>query len=269
MLKLYHGTTSVCSAKVRVGLAELDLAWDGQILDLGKSEQNDDWYLALNPKGVVPTLVDGDLCVVESSVILDFIASRYGQGTFLPDDIADQARAKMWLAECIDIHAAINTLTFSTVKRSEILAKKTPEQIEAGILRMANPANAMKRRDILKNGVASPYVETAFFTLRLMFARMQYALAHTEWLLGARYGIADCALIAYVDRLDRLGLAGLWENNAPRVGAWLEAARARPSYSTAIEHFAGAPDVESSLNKNAGNWDMIAPLWQAYLDARR
>ena len=265
MLKLYHGTTSVCSAKVRIGLAERGLEWDGEILDLGKSEQNADWYLKLNPKGVVPTLIHGDLRVVESSVILEYI-DRLGDGPgLMPENDAAKARAGMWLTECIDIHSAINTMTVSTVMRNRILASKTPEEIEASIQRMTNPFNAMKRREIMEHGVASAHVEVAFFTLHLMFRKMQADLENGAWLLGDDYSIADASIIAYVDRLDRLGLAGLWATT-PRVGNWLQASRDRQSYKDAIEAYAGPATPEREKNLSAGNWDMVKPLWEAFLE---
>ncbi|HCQ64054.1 MAG TPA: hypothetical protein DIU07_02275, partial [Rhodobacteraceae bacterium] len=70
-LELYHGATSMCSSKVRIGLAEKGLDWISQPVNLKTGEQNGPDYLKLNPLGVVPTLVHGDLVVVESSVILE------------------------------------------------------------------------------------------------------------------------------------------------------------------------------------------------------
>ena len=114
MRHLYHGKTSVCSAKVRVGLAELGLDWEGTILDLGASDQNSDWYLKINPKGVVPALVDDGRIVAESSVILSHLDRSAADRSLTPSDPDLQTQAEMWLADCIDIHAAINTMTFAT-----------------------------------------------------------------------------------------------------------------------------------------------------------
>lgn len=56
-LKLYHHPLSVCSMKVRLALEEKGLAWSGRVIDIvQQKEQLEPWYLALNPKGVVPTL---------------------------------------------------------------------------------------------------------------------------------------------------------------------------------------------------------------------
>jgi len=254
MLELSHGTTSVCSAKVRIGLSEKGLEWHSHPINLTEGEQHRPEYLRLNPKGVVPTLVDGGLVVVESSVILEYIDDLGTGPRLMPKNPQDSARARMWLARCIDVHAAINTMTFSTVGRSRIRAAKTPEEVEAAILRMPNPAARAKRRDLFNLGLESPHVDTAFFILRSLFHDMQTILDRGPWLLGTRYSLADVALVSYVDRLDRLGFSGLWDGNAPQVGRWLTASRERQSYKKGILDYAG--DVETDKMRTAG-----APFW--------
>ena len=64
MLELYHHTISVCAQKVRLALFEKGIEWRGRHVDLMKSEQISAAYLALNPKGVVPTLVVDGRAVV-------------------------------------------------------------------------------------------------------------------------------------------------------------------------------------------------------------
>ncbi len=194
-LELYHGATSVCSSKVRIGLAEKGLDWISHPVNLKKGEQNDPDYLKLNPLGVVPTLVHGDLVVVESSIILEYIDALSADNPLMPAEDPWLTRAKIWLTRCIDIHAAINTMTFSTVNRAQTLATKTPEEIEASIARMANPATAAKRREVFRDGLQSTQVDAAFFTLRRMFDDMQGLLDQSAWLSGEDYSIVDTALL--------------------------------------------------------------------------
>lgn len=262
-LELYHGATSVCSSKVRIGLAEKGLDWISHPVNLKKGEQNDPDYLKLNPLGVVPTLVHGDLVVVESSIILEYIDALSADNPLMPAEDPWLTRAKIWLTRCIDIHAAINTMTFSTVNRAQTLATKTPEEIEASIARMANPATAAKRREVFRDGLQSTQVDAAFFTLRRMFDDMQGLLDQSAWLSGDDYSIVDTALLSYVDRLDRLGFAGLWEATTPAVGKWLAASRARPSYS-AIADFAGAVEADPLYAKGCEMWPEVRERWEAW-----
>lgn len=58
MLELYHAHISTCSQKVRLCLAEKDLAWTGHPIDFATGAHLTPSYLKLNPNGVVPTLLD-------------------------------------------------------------------------------------------------------------------------------------------------------------------------------------------------------------------
>lgn len=256
---LYHGASSVCSSKVRIGLAEKGIAWESHMVNLAKGEQNDPTYLKLNPNGVVPTLVQGDLVVVESSVILEYVDELSPLNPLMPTEIESRTKARIWLTRCIDIHAAINTMTFSTVNRQSILAEKTPEEIETSIAGMTNPATASKRRDLLNDGLASPHVWAAFFTLRRMFDDMQ-----GDWMLGNKYSIADTAVLSYIDRLDRLGFAGLWTNRTPLVGRWLSASKARPSYS-GISDYIGAEHAAKVQREGSLIWPEVEREWNEFL----
>lgn len=54
-------------------------------------------YLALNPHGVVPTLIDGDVVVWESNTICRYLCNRFGPTPIYPTDAAMRARCEMWM----------------------------------------------------------------------------------------------------------------------------------------------------------------------------
>lgn len=265
MLKLYNSPTSVCSAKVRLGLAEKGLDWQDEIFNLQKGEQHDPAYLKLNPNGVVPTLVDGDVVVIESSVILEHIDQLSDQNQLMPTESQAIANTKVWLMRCLDIHAAINTMTFSTAMRDKILASKTAEEIEASIAKMPVPKMAAKRRDMIANGTDSDHLLDDFFTLKRMFDDMQRALEKSKWLTGDEFAMADVAVLAYIDRLERLGMAGFWENRTPKVGEWLAAARNRPSYQRAMKDYISDDDAAATRAAAEKHWPKIEQRWSAFL----
>ena len=264
-ITLYHGGTSVCSAKVRVGLFEKGLAWEGKLLDLKAGDQFDPAYLALNPNGVVPTLVDGDLVVVESSLILEYIDSLSEQNRLMPMDPKASVATRHWLLKCLDIHAAINTLTYATLQRTSILATRTPDEIAAMIARIPNPKAAEKRRDVIDNGLESSHIAAGFYTLHNTFTAMSAALRCSRWLTGDRHSMADIALIAYIDRLDRLGFDAFWSDRFPEITTWLEACRQRESYVSAIETFSPAAVARKMRSEGSAHWPQLEQQWQAFL----
>ena len=107
MLKLYHGKGSVCSIKVRIGLAEKKLDWESLHVDLPKGEQFSPEYLKINPNAVVPSLLDGDFVVIESSVILQYIDTLSDENILMPRDDKVRTTTLIWLLRCLDIHAGL------------------------------------------------------------------------------------------------------------------------------------------------------------------
>jgi glutathione S-transferase len=263
MLTLYHAPTSVCSQKVRVGMAHMGLDYEGRIINLQKGEQFDPAYQKLNRDSVVPTLIDDGVIVVESSLILEYLDRAYNGAALMPSDRAGKVAAQFWLQRCVAIHAAINTLSFSTAFRAGILAAKTPEEIDAMCANFPDPVMGAKRKDLLTHGLQSIYVKQALIHLRRMLVDMQTALNDGPWLGGDAPDLRDIALIAYVDRLDRLGMDGSWTSEHPRVGPWLTAWKQTPAYATGIEAHVPAGSAEPMRAGGAKHWPELHAIWTA------
>ena len=263
MLKLYNGTTSVCSIKVRVGLAEIGLDYESILLDLRKGEQHEPEYLKLNPAGVVPTLVDDDMVLVESSLILEYLDREYNDSRLMPSGKAAGYSARHWLLRCLSIHPAINTLTFSTAMRDNTLASKSSEDIAAMLARMPDQTMRLKRKDLLENGLDSSYLQPALKELHRTFMDMGVALRKNDWVSGPDFGIADIALVSYIDRIERLGFEGLWQSSDPQIGGWLAAMRARPSYVAEVASKIDAGVAEKQRKAGPKYWPALERLWLA------
>lgn len=263
MLTLYHAPTSVCSQKVRIGVAVMGLDYDSRIVNLQKGEQFDPAYQKLNRDAVVPTLIDGDLVVTESSLILEYIDREYNNAALMPSDPAGKAVTQSWLLRCLAIHAAINTLTFSTAMRATIMANSTPEQIDALAAKFPDPVMGAKRKDLLLNGLQSLYVGQALVHVRRMLIDLNAQLDGKAWLGGDAPDLRDIALIAYVDRLDRLGMDGFWTAEYPRVGPWLAAWKQTPAYALAIEALVPAGSAEPMRAGGLKYWPEVQARWAA------
>ena len=78
-------------------LRELDVDFELVTVDLTKGEHKKPEFLAVNPAGKVPVLVDGDLVLTESVAIVLYLAEKYPQKGFLPADLATRAEVYKWL----------------------------------------------------------------------------------------------------------------------------------------------------------------------------
>ncbi|HUF87314.1 MAG TPA: glutathione S-transferase family protein, partial [Thermohalobaculum sp.] len=74
-----------------LGLAHERIDWGGAF-----GGNDDPEYLRMNPNGLIPTVRDGDLVVWESGAVLRYLAARYGDEAFWPEDPAKRAPLDMW-----------------------------------------------------------------------------------------------------------------------------------------------------------------------------
>jgi glutathione S-transferase len=94
-MKLYGFPPSPNTWKVRAVAAHLGIPLEFALVDLTKGQQRTPDYLALNPTGRTPTLVDGDLVVWESTAIMQYLASQKPNSLW-PDNRRARADIMRW-----------------------------------------------------------------------------------------------------------------------------------------------------------------------------
>ncbi|SMF57375.1 glutathione S-transferase [Tistlia consotensis] len=150
-------------------------------------------YLAMNPAGKVPTLVDGELTIWESHSILRYIAAKAGSALY-PADLAARARIEPWMDWLL---AALNDTYVAIFKAS-------------------------------KGGESVP--EAAAKTLVECLTLLEGRLARSPWLAGSEISLAEIALAPIVHRC--LGFP-VELPPLPALRAWHGKLAARPSFQKA------------------------------------
>ncbi len=97
MLTIYGRTNSVNVQKVLWCLAELDVPHERVEAGLHFGKNHEPWYLALNPNGRVPLLVDGPFSLWESNTIVRYLAAKHGVGGVCPRSLETRALAERWM----------------------------------------------------------------------------------------------------------------------------------------------------------------------------
>jgi glutathione S-transferase len=111
MVELYHFWSSVCSVRCRMALEEKGVAWTSRYIDLFKFDQLRPEYLAINPDGVVPTLVHDGVPIHESTIINEYIDTAFEGPKLVPSEPILQARMREFVRKCEDDFDAIVKLT--------------------------------------------------------------------------------------------------------------------------------------------------------------
>jgi maleylacetoacetate isomerase len=108
-MKLYGYFRSSAAFRVRIALNLKKLEYETVPIHLRRNDQTKPDYLAVNPQGLVPTLVDGSRTLFQSLAIIEYLDETYPEPPLLPRQPADRARVR-GLAEIVacDIHPINN-----------------------------------------------------------------------------------------------------------------------------------------------------------------
>ena len=191
MITLYGTPVSGNAYKVRLLLHLLGLEFEETVINLGAGDHRTETFLALNPRGQVPTLVDGEVTVWDSQAILTYLARRYGEA-WLPTEPVAMAEVMQWLA------VAENELLFGLAR--------------------ARAVRTFGRDFDLASCQAYGHAGLKVLEQRLV--------AH-EWLAAGRPTIADIACMPYA-ALSWMGDIPL--DDYPSVHAWIDRIRALPGF---------------------------------------
>lgn len=118
-MQLHNFFRSGTSHRTRIALNLKGLSYDYVAVDLRKNAHQDAAFKALNPQGLVPTLVEGDLVLSQSVAIIEWLEERYPTPPLLPADVNDRAhvRAMAAIVGC-DIHPVNNKRILDTLRAS-------------------------------------------------------------------------------------------------------------------------------------------------------
>ena len=258
-LALYHNDMSSCAQKVRLVLAEKGLEWENRHLDLRAGEHQKDWYIKLNPRAVVPTLIDGDIVVPESNVINEYLDERFPDPPLKPADPFGRARMRLWTKQLDEgVHdAGIAVLSFALAFRHQYLTRG--EAGKAMLESIPDPAKRERRRDVIEKGLDSAHFHIAVERLLTLYQDMDKALAGHPWLAGEAYSIADAAFTPYIVRLEHLDVMGLLDST-PRTADWYRRIKARPSFQAAIVRWENDKYLELMKRQGRENWAKIKEI---------
>ncbi|WP_130910949.1 glutathione S-transferase [Pseudomonas sp. Sample_9] len=191
-VKLYRHPLSGHSHRVELMLSLLNVPTELVFVDLMKGAHKTPEFLALNRFGQVPVIDDNGTVLADSNGILVYLASKYGNGQWLPSDPVEQAKVQRWLSVAAgQISSGPATARLITV-------------FGAGY----DAADAIKRSHAL-------------------LQVMEDELGNSAFLAGDKATVADVAAYTYVAHAPE-GNVSLDEY--PNVRAWLGRVEALPKF---------------------------------------
>src|SRR6202051_1329907 len=150
-LKIWGRANSVNVQKVLWCLSELDLAYERTDAGMAFGRNRDPDYLAMNPNGRVPTLVDGDFVLWESNSIMRYLVLAYREGSPIsPAAPKRRAGVDRWLDWTLSTVQPVDRPVFwalvrTPVEQRDMVAIQKDVDAEAEVWRIADAGLASRR----------------------------------------------------------------------------------------------------------------------------
>lgn len=209
-LQLYSFPTPN-GVKISIMLEEIGLPYEAHQVDIRENQTWTDEFLALNPNGKIPAIIDPNtdsgepLALFESGAILLYLAEKTGQ--LLPTKPDERMQAIQWLfLQMAGFGPIFGQLGFFHAFAGKEIEDKRP------LMRYVNESKRL---------------------LLLLESRLE----NHNWIMGEHYSIVDIAFIGWVRALTSIYDAGelLEYKQLKRVPAWLERCLARPAVQKGLQ----------------------------------
>jgi glutathione S-transferase/RNA polymerase-associated protein len=217
MIQIFDHPFSPYAQKVKIALREKGVPFEAAMPGgIGAGGAGGD-FVAANPRAEVPAIIDGDVRIFDSTIILEYIEDKWPTPPMLPPTPAERARVRM-IEEVMDTHFEPINWGLGEIRYFGRAKGELAETIEA---------NAAKQT-------------------KGYFLWLEKQLGDQPWMNGAAFGWGDLSVVPYVN-----GAVGM--GNAPAAGsklaAWLARANARQSV---VDTVADIATVQGSMTDVAG-----------------
>ena len=131
-MKLYNVEVSGNCYKIRLFLSLLNLDYELVPIDIVRGEQKSPSYLKKNPLGEIPVLEDKDFILRDSQAILVYLALKYGNNDWLPNNPSEMASVMQWLSTaCNEIARGLADARYYEKFKIDLDIKKAHEKSQS------------------------------------------------------------------------------------------------------------------------------------------
>ncbi|XP_029635660.1 ganglioside-induced differentiation-associated protein 1 [Octopus sinensis] len=235
---LYFHPLSFYSQKVVLALYEKEIPFKRHYVNLLAGQQNEPWFLEINPKGKIPALKDGDKVIVESDNIIDYLESTVQSVvTLVPDEsfeVGQEVSRIRKLLNCVKVEI----ISYGIIMHEElsITGCKLPFYVQKTMkenygARLGTMLKLAEKNPSFRDTYLSKSQQTAQRFEQIMdIEQVMQELEDLEdildemetlimsssegssdydqelWLFGSRFTAADISLIVLLNRLVMLGI---------------------------------------------------------------
>ena len=226
-INILHFQGSSCSQKLRIFLNEKKIDWKSYHIDLVKGENFTKWFLGINPRGVVPVLVDDGEVHIESNDIIQHLDKKFQSNFLWPENLNE--KIKEFLEEENEIHFDLRNLTMKFVAPTFLMKKKDKDIknfesasnfVEGLEDKEKNMQLEYHKNFIENNGVTEESILNSINVFKKKLTKIDKKLSENKFIISEHITIVDIAWFVYLRRLETVGFS--FKKNYPNLYKWFE-----------------------------------------------
>jgi len=230
-LHLYHAGISNCAMRVRVTLEEKGLPWTSHHFDILNKEHQTPEYFGINPKGLVPTLVDDGVVIIESDDIIDYLDKKFHEPPLRPTSESGLEEMYEWMKLAVNNHVgAVKTFIYYN-KIQRFMRQSEDEKEKYSKLQKNEELRDYHSKNSGEGGITAEDAKRAEQILNDCFTKAEKILGGNDWLVDNHFSLADIAWIPLHFTLIR---ANFSFDGYPAVHDWAERIGKRESFKKAV-----------------------------------
>jgi len=261
-IHVFHHPISSCSQKLRIFLNLKGIEWQSHVVDMQSKQNLTPWYLGINPRGLLPTLVHDGAVHIESNDILIYLEHIFPEPRLIPLGMED--KMAQLLRHEDELHLDLRTLSFKFV-----FAPPGPPKSEEDLIRYSTSGSGtvQGKRDAAKDeqvafwqqfisggGISDDVARQSVERFHTALADLERPLADRPYLLGTNLTVLDIAWFIYANRLLLAGYPMMRLH--PQLAQWFQRMYQRPEFAKEValpppieQHFAEIHGKHAILGK--------------------
>ena len=205
-LHLLNFANSSCSQKLRIYLNLKNIDWKSHEVNLATGQNYSNWFLGINPNGLVPVLVDDGRVEIESNDILLYLEKKYPNPKLINDD--DSSKIEAELIEEDHLHVDIRNIAYRYMFNG--LGKKSSKKIDNFEKHeFTADSDFVKQKDkeikfyrnYGESGISDEAIKKSLSKFDQKFREFNEQLGQSKYLKGDAMSLLDIAWFIYTYRL--------------------------------------------------------------------
>jgi glutathione S-transferase len=205
-IHLIHFSGSSCSQKLRIYLNYKKIKWQSHSVNIATGQNYSNWFLGINPRGLLPVLVDDGRVIIESNDIIQYLENKFPQPTLISED--QQSSMSVALRNEDSLHIDIRNVAYKYMfgglgaKKPENLEKFENYKADADDITLKHKQEEVDfYKNFKKNGITDEAIKKSLTNFEKHYKIFDQQLQNQKFLLGDHLSVLDIAWFIYTYRL--------------------------------------------------------------------